>query len=185
LQYKVDAARTKPAVDTWEGNFLTGGGVLYVLFSLGFCYQFVVGLSNEFGSIRTFRDIHLIDICGGLFGVLFTLATACGAIYMIRNGISTHIQNLDWKRGSTKAHANIVDRQEEQTITADDYKYGGYTLTYELVLRVNDQAQAPELAGRFIRASVGKRIYAKYAWRDSAIIHYATHAPLTFLLHGE
>jgi hypothetical protein len=185
LRYEVDIARTKPAVDTWEGYGLVGGGVFSILASLGFCYLFADGLIDEFGGIRTIRDINLFDICGGLLGVLFTLATGVGSIYMIVKGIPTLVQNRDWMRGATKARATIVDRREEQTITAFDYKYGGYTMTYELILQVDDQPEVPELDGRFIRAEVSKRIFNRYARKDSVVIYYATHSPLTFILRGE
>jgi hypothetical protein len=185
VQYEVDATRTKPAVDTWDGYAHSGGGVSYALVSLGFCYISVVGLIDEFGAIRTIREINLFDICGGLFGVLFTLAMGVGSIYMIVTGIPILVQNRDWMRGTTKARATIVDRREEQTITALDYEYGGYTPTYELILQVDDQPEVPELDGRFIRADVSKRIFNRYAREDSVIIYYATHSPLTFILQGE
>ncbi len=185
LQYEVDAARTKPAVDTWEGYGLIGGGVFYGLVLLGFYYLFVDWLIKEFGGIRTIRDINLFDICGSLWVVLITLAMGVAVISMIVNGIPTLVQNRDWMRGATKAHATIVGRREEQIITAFDYKYGGYTTTYELILQVDDQPEVPELDGRFIRADVSERIFNRYARKDSVVIYYATHSPLTFILRGE
>jgi hypothetical protein len=100
-------------------------------------------------------------------------------------GILTLVQNLDWIRGATKARATIVDRREEQTINALDYKYGGYTMTYKLILQVDDQPEVPELDGLFIRVDVSKRIFNRYARKESVVIYYATHSPLTFIIRGE
>jgi len=185
LHYKVDAARTKPAVDTWEGYGLIGCGMVYVPASPGLCCLVVHGLVNEIRGIRFIRDIDLFEICGGLFGVLVTLVLGFGSIYMVMTGIATFAKNRDWMRGATKARATIVDRQEEQTITALDYKYGGYTMTYGFILRVDDRPGVPELNGRLIWADVSDGIFKKYAGRDSAVIYYATNSPLTFILKGE
>jgi hypothetical protein len=178
-------ARTKPPVDTREGCGLIGGGVYHILISAIFCNLFVAGLIDEFGGIRTIRDIHLLEICGGLFGVFFACATGVGSIYMFLSGVLTHVQNRDWMRGAAKAHATIIDRREEQIITAFDYKYGGYTMTYELIIQVNDQPEVPELDGCYIRVDVSKRIFDKYARKDHVVIYYATQSPLTLILRGE
>jgi hypothetical protein len=185
LQYEVDAARTKPAVDTWEGYSLIGFGVLYVLVSLGFCYVLVAGLIDALEGIRGIGDINLFEICAGLFSALLALAQGVFSICTVVAGISTLVRNQNWMRGTKKARATIVDRIEEQTITAFDYKYGGCTITYELILRVEGQPEVPELDGRLIRADVSKRIFNRYARRDSAVIYYDTHSPLTFVLRGE
>jgi hypothetical protein len=185
LQYKVDAARTKPAVDTWEGYGLMGCGAFYVIFSVGFSCLLLHALITEVGSIRFIRDIDLFEICGGLFGVLVTLVLGFGSIYMVMTGISTFIKNQNWMRGATKARATIIDRREEQTITAIDYKYGGYTMTYGFILRVDDRPEVSELNGRLIWADVSEGIFKKYAGRDSVVIYYATDSPLTFILKGE
>ena len=183
--YEVDAVRTKPAVDTREGYRLIGIGAFYMLFSLGFCYLSFGGLIDEFAGIRATHDINLFGFCGGLFGVLFTLAAGVGSIYTIVKGMTILVQNRDGMRGTTKGCATIIDRLEEQIITSFDYKYGGYTITYALILQVDDQPEVPELDGRFIRAGVSKRIFSRHARKDSVVIYYATHSPLTFILQGE
>jgi hypothetical protein len=104
---------------------------------------------------------------------------------MIPNGRSALVQNRDWRRGTTKARATIVDRREEEIITPEDYRYGGSTTIYVLILQVDDQPEVPELDGRFIRADVSRRIFNRYARKDSVVIYYATHSPLTFILQGE
>jgi hypothetical protein len=185
LQYEVNAARTKPAVESWEGYGLIGGGVLYTVFSFGLSYLYIGTLIAEIGGIRTIRDINLLEVCGGLFVVLCTLASGIFAVFMMASGISTSIRNRKWMRGTAKACATIVDRQVEETITAFDYKYGGSTLMYKLILQVDDQPGVPEFDGRFIRADVSKRTFNRYARKDGVIIHYATHSPLTFILRGE
>jgi hypothetical protein len=184
-RYKVDAIRIKPDVDTFEGYGHIGFGVLYVLLSLCFCYQFVGGLINEFVSIRSISDIHLFNICAGLLGVPFTLATGIGSIYIISTGVPIFIRNREWMRHTTKARATIIDRQKEQIITSDDYKYGGYTMSYALILKVNDRPEVPELDGRLIRANVSEQIFKRCTRKSSVIIYYATHSPLTFILWGE
>jgi hypothetical protein len=185
VQYEVDATRTKPAVDTWEGYGLIGFGVLGIFASPVLCYLSVHGLIDKFGGIRTIRDINLFDICGGLFVVLCFLFLGVSCIYMMMNGILTFVQNRDWMKGSTKARATIVDRRKEQTITALDYKYGGYTMIYEFILRVDNRPEVPELDGRLIRVDVSESIFKKYVGKDSVVIYYATDSPLTFILKGE
>ena len=156
-----------------------------MLFSLGFCYLSFGGLLDAFAGIRTILDINLVTVCGGLLGVFLTLVMGVGSIYVLVNGITTLVQNRDWMRGTTKGCATIIDRLEEQIITSFDYKYGGYTITYALILQVDDQPEVPELDGRFIRAGVSKRIFSRHARKDSVVIYYATHSPLTFILQGE
>ena len=184
-QYQVNGHRTKPAVDKWEGYGLIGAGAFYILFGFGLCYLSVAWLVEELGSIRTIHDVHLFGICGGFFTVSYTFVTGVGSICMFVEGVRTHVQNRTWMRGAVKAHATIVDRWKEQIITTLDYKYGGSTMTYNLVLQVKDQPGVTEFDGRFIHVSVGKRIFKRYARKDSVVIHYATQSPLTFILRGE
>jgi len=70
-------------------------------------------------------------------------------------------------------------------MTVLDYKYGGYTMIYEFILRVDDQPEVPELDGRLIRVYVSEGIFNRYAGKDNAAIYYATNSPLTFILEGE
>ena len=174
LQYEVNAVRTKPAVNTWEGYGLIGGGVFYILFSLGICYIYIFWFTH--GSINGFWEI-----CSTLFSLFLALAMGIGSIYMLAKGIDTFTQNQDWMKGATKAHVSIVDRREDQ------YEYDQYTniMTYDLILQVDDKPEIPELNDRFIRAEVSKRIFNKYAPKSSAVIYYATDSPLTFILQGE
>jgi hypothetical protein len=184
-QYQVNARRTKPPVDKWGGYSLIGAGMFYTPFCFGFCYQFVAGLVEEIGSIRTIHDVHLLEICAGLFGVPFTFAVGVVSIGMFVEGVQTHVQNRAWMRGAVKARATIVDGWQEQIVTTFDYKYGGYTMTYSLVLQVKDEPGVAEFEGRFIHVDVSKRIFKRYARKDSVVIHYANHSPLTFILRGE
>jgi hypothetical protein len=185
LQYQVNAHRTKPAVDKWEGYSLLGTGAFYTLFGFGLCYQAVAWLVEEFGSIRTIHDVHLFDICGGLLTVPLAFAMGVVSVCMFVGGVRTHVRNRAWMRGAVKAHATITDSRKEQIITTLDYKYGGYTMTYSLILQVKDQPEVPELDGRIIRADVSKRVFNRYARKDNVVIYYATHSPLTFILKGE
>ena len=184
-QYQVNVHRTKPAVDKWGGYGLMGAGAFYIPFCFGLCYQFAAGLIEEFGSIRSIHDIHLLEICAGLFGVPFAFVTGVGSICMFVEGVGTHVRNRAWMRGAVKARATIVDRWKEQIVTTFDYKYGGSTMTYNLVLQVRDQPGVAEFEGRFIHVDVGKRIFKRYARKDSVVIHCATSSPLTFILRGE
>jgi predicted permease len=184
-QYQVNAHRTKPAVDKWGGYGLVGTGAFYALFGFGLCYLSVASLVEEFGSIRTIHDVHLLGICGGLLVVPLAFAMGIGSTCMFVEGVRTHVQNRAWMRGAVKARATIVDRWKEQIITTLDYRYGGSTMTYNLVLQVKDQPGVVEFEGRFIHVDVGKRIFKRYARKDSVVIHYANHSPLTFILRGE
>jgi hypothetical protein len=98
--------------------------------------MFAAGLIDEFGSIRTIRDINLSEICDSLFGGLFMLATGpTSTIYMTGAGKRTFLQSRDWMRGATIARAAIVDGCENRTVTMDDYKYGRYSTNYAVILR--------------------------------------------------
>ncbi len=129
--------------------------------------------------------IDLSNLFGLLFFALFALVQAAISILMIMNGMAIYAHNQSWMRGATEARAAIIDRREQQTITAFDYQYGGYTVTYELILQVEGQPEVPELSGRFIQADVSERIFRKYARKDRVVIYYATQSPLTLILHGE
>lgn len=177
--------RKKPDFDTWEARGLVVSGSVLALLGFGFCYLMIVGLINELKSIRRIGDINLPEICAGLFGPPLALVGSVGPICWIVNGTGILIQKRNWMRGTAKARTTIVDRREVQSITAFDYKYGGYTVEYEFILQATGQQGVPALDGQFIRATVSKRIYNRYAHRDSVDIYYSTDSPLTFMIRGE
>jgi hypothetical protein len=179
LQYEVDANRMKPDVNTSGAYTIIGAGVIYLLVSLVFCYLFMSGLIDEF------TRANLISICGGLFAVLFFFAFGVGTIFLIKNGLSWYNETADWMRSATKSHATIIDIQENKVITQMDYRYGGYTMKYYLILQVNDQPAVQELDGRVIRVEVSKRIFDRYARKDRVVIYFDKSSPLTFILEGE
>jgi hypothetical protein len=120
------------------------------------------------------------------FLAFFFLAGAVLWIYVfVVEGIPTFLQARHWMRGTTKARAIIIDRREEEAVTREDYRYGGSTMTYVLILQVVDQPEVPELNNRFILADVSYRLFNKYARKDSVVISYATGSPLTLILQGE
>ena len=185
LHYEVDAVRTRPAVDSLKAYGLLGGGVFYNVWMLGFGYMVVARLIDEVQGIHIIRAIDLSNLFGLLFFALFALVHAAISILVIMNGMAIYVHNQSWMRGATEARAAIIDRREQQTITEFDYEYGGYTVTYELILQVEGQPGVPELSGRFIQADVSERIFRKYARKDRVVIYYATQSPLTLILHGE
>lgn len=187
LPYEVDAARTKPAFGTGrEACGLIGGGVLSGLVALGLGWLFAHALIGAFGGIRAIRDVRGSGVCGGMLGVLAAPLVGLQALMLLTEGLSILVKRRHWRRRTSKARASIIDTLTEESFASEmDYNYNVLTISYFLIMRVDDHLGVPELDDRFIRAEVSQRIFNRYARKRSAVIYYATHSPLALILRGE
>jgi hypothetical protein len=99
---------------------------------------------------------------------------------MVLKGIATFVQKRRWLKGTAQVRAEIVDRKATCKVDYCDEEY-----TYELVLKIAASPMTSALDGQFASMVVSKRIFAKYARRNNALVHYSLVSPSTFIIAGE
>jgi hypothetical protein len=126
------------------------------------------------------RDLGMV-----LLGLIFLPALVFQAVMSIRmaaDGVSVLMRRREWIRGSASALAGIVDRKEE--FCEPTYDKNGY-YRYSLALEIDTVQTTPIADEHRIWVTVTKRLYKKYARRNTARVYFSPEAPMTFIVEGE
>ena len=164
--------RTKPNFDTEEAYAAISMGVSGIL---GIIFLF-------YGLLQGIKNLNLSWVLQALCFIPLIAVTIGVNIKAFKDASSILIKKRTWLKGTTSVRAMIIDR-EESFWDGGDYESGKYT--YHLTLETPHLLTTGCSNQLTVKASVSKRIYNKYAHRDTAHIDYSIENPLVFLIRGE
>jgi len=170
-------SRNTPDFDTDAARESTIGGTFLAAVSILLGIPLGVWILSQ-GVDR--RDLGMV-----LLGLIFLPALVFQAVMSIRmaaDGLSVLMRRRKWIGGSASALARIVDRRQE--FCEPTYDESGY-YRYSLALEIDTVQTTPNADENRILVTVTRRLYKKYARRNTARVYFCPQTPTTFIVEGE